>query len=104
MAAVNQAGPLGILSKVKAIARSAALRPVPTRPARVHAENDLPAMTKRFASCPGFAHLRAAKREADDLSIFEAGHPVIEQSHLRVVFGRSSNHLSSAGRPAPACA
>ena len=40
----------------------------------VRAENDLPAMAKRFASRIGFAHLRATKREADGLSFFEADH------------------------------
>ncbi|QWG19858.1 mannonate dehydratase [Bradyrhizobium sediminis] len=40
----------------------------------VRAENDLPAMAKRFAPRIGFAHLRATKREADGLSFFEADH------------------------------
>jgi mannonate dehydratase len=40
----------------------------------VRAENDLPAMARRFASRIGFAHLRATKREADGLSFFEADH------------------------------
>lgn len=40
----------------------------------VRAENDLPAMAKRFAARIGFAHLRATKREADGLSFFEADH------------------------------
>src|SRR4029077_7966920 len=34
----------------------------------VRAENDLPAMAKRFAPRIGFAHLRATKREGDGLS------------------------------------
>jgi mannonate dehydratase len=40
----------------------------------VRADNDLPAMAKRFAPRIGFAHLRATKREADGLSFFEADH------------------------------
>jgi mannonate dehydratase len=40
----------------------------------VRAENDLPAMAKRFAARIGFAHLRATKREADGLSFFESDH------------------------------
>jgi mannonate dehydratase len=40
----------------------------------VRAENDLPAMAKRFAPRIGFAHLRATKREADGLSFFESDH------------------------------
>ncbi len=40
----------------------------------VRADNDLPAMARRFASRIGFAHLRATKREADGLSFFEADH------------------------------
>ena len=40
----------------------------------VRAENDLPAMARRFAPRIGFAHLRATKRLADGLSFFEADH------------------------------
>lgn len=40
----------------------------------VRAENDLPAMAKRFAPRIGFAHLRATKREADGLSFVESDH------------------------------
>jgi mannonate dehydratase len=40
----------------------------------VRADNDLPAMAKRFASRIGFAHLRATRREADGLSFYEADH------------------------------
>ncbi|QWG22131.1 mannonate dehydratase [Bradyrhizobium sediminis] len=40
----------------------------------VRAENDLPAMAKRFAPRIGFAHLRATKRDGDGLSFFEADH------------------------------
>ena len=40
----------------------------------VRAENDLPAMAKRFAPRIGFAHLRATKREGDGLSFFESDH------------------------------
>src|SRR3954466_809653 len=40
----------------------------------VRAENDLPAIAKRFAPRIGFAHLRATKREGDGLSFFESDH------------------------------
>jgi mannonate dehydratase len=40
----------------------------------VRAENDLPAMAERFASRVGFAHLRATKREANELSFHESDH------------------------------
>ena len=40
----------------------------------VRADNDLPAMARRFASRIGFAHLRATKREADPRSFYEAAH------------------------------
>jgi len=40
----------------------------------VRAENDLPAMARRFAPRIGFAHLRATRRLADGLSFFEADH------------------------------
>jgi mannonate dehydratase len=40
----------------------------------VRAENDLPAMARRFAPRIGFAHLRATTRLADGLSFFEADH------------------------------
>src|SRR5436190_16994061 len=40
----------------------------------VRAENDLPAMAKRFAPRIGFAHLRATRREGDGLSFFESDH------------------------------
>ena len=40
----------------------------------VRADNDLPAMARRFAPRIGFAHLRATKRLADGLSFFEADH------------------------------
>jgi len=40
----------------------------------VRAENDLPAMARRFAPRIGFAHLRATKREADGVSFFESDH------------------------------
>lgn len=40
----------------------------------VRADNDLPAMARRFASRIGFAHLRATRREADGLSFYEADH------------------------------
>lgn len=40
----------------------------------VRAENDLPAMAKRFAPRIAFAHLRATKREADGLSFHESDH------------------------------
>ena len=40
----------------------------------VRAENDLPAMAKRFGPRIGFAHLRATRREADGLSFFESDH------------------------------
>ena len=40
----------------------------------VRAENDLSAMAKQFAPRIGFADLRATKREADGLSLFESDH------------------------------
>jgi mannonate dehydratase len=41
----------------------------------VRADNDLPAIARRFASRIGFAHLRATKREtADPRSFYEAAH------------------------------
>ncbi|MEO8758626.1 MAG: mannonate dehydratase [Devosia sp.] len=40
----------------------------------VRADNDLPAMARRFASRIGFAHLRATKREVDPRSFYEAAH------------------------------
>jgi mannonate dehydratase len=40
----------------------------------VRADNDLPAMAKRFAPRIAFAHLRATKREDDGLSFFESDH------------------------------
>jgi mannonate dehydratase len=40
----------------------------------VRADNDLPAMVRKFASRIAFAHLRATKREADPRSFYEAAH------------------------------
>lgn len=40
----------------------------------VRADNDLPAIARRFASRIAFAHLRATKRESDPRSFFEAAH------------------------------
>jgi mannonate dehydratase len=40
----------------------------------VRADNDLPAIARRFASRIGFAHLRATRREADPRSFYEAAH------------------------------
>ncbi|MGN6765945.1 MAG: mannonate dehydratase [Rhizobiaceae bacterium] len=40
----------------------------------VRADNDLPAMARRFASRIHFAHLRATKREADPRSFHESDH------------------------------
>jgi mannonate dehydratase len=40
----------------------------------VRADNDLPAMARRFASRIHFAHLRATRREPDGLSFYEADH------------------------------
>lgn len=40
----------------------------------VRADNDLPAMARRFADRIGFVHLRATKREADPRSFHEAAH------------------------------
>jgi mannonate dehydratase len=40
----------------------------------VRADNDLPAIARRFASRIAFAHLRATKREADPRSFYEAAH------------------------------
>ena len=40
----------------------------------VRADNDLPAIARRFASRIGFAHLRATKRETDPRSFYEAAH------------------------------
>jgi mannonate dehydratase len=40
----------------------------------VRADNDLPAMARRFASRIYFAHLRATRREPDGLSFYEADH------------------------------
>lgn len=40
----------------------------------VRADNDLPAIARRFASRIAFAHLRATKREADPRSFHEAAH------------------------------
>ncbi|HRK23410.1 MAG TPA: mannonate dehydratase [Beijerinckiaceae bacterium] len=40
----------------------------------VRADNDLPAMARRFASRIHFAHLRATRREADGLSFHESDH------------------------------
>jgi mannonate dehydratase len=40
----------------------------------VRADNDLPAMARRFASRIHFAHLRATRRERDGLSFYEADH------------------------------
>ena len=40
----------------------------------VRADNDLPAMVRRFAPRIAFAHLRATKREADPRSFYEAAH------------------------------
>ena len=40
----------------------------------VRADNDLPAMARRFASRIHFAHLRATRREQDGLSFYEADH------------------------------
>jgi mannonate dehydratase len=40
----------------------------------VRADNDLPAIARRFASRIHFAHLRATRREADGLSFYEADH------------------------------
>src|SRR3569833_1554843 len=40
----------------------------------VRADNDLPAIARKFASRIAFAHLRATKREADPRSFYEAAH------------------------------
>jgi mannonate dehydratase len=40
----------------------------------VRADNDLPAIARRFASRIHFAHLRATRRERDGLSFYEADH------------------------------
>ncbi|HVW93353.1 MAG TPA: mannonate dehydratase [Devosia sp.] len=40
----------------------------------VRADNDLPAIARRFAPRIAFAHLRATKREADPRSFYEAAH------------------------------
>ena len=40
----------------------------------VRADNDLPAIARRFADRIGFAHLRATKREADPRSFHESDH------------------------------
>ena len=40
----------------------------------VRADNDLPAIVRRFASRIGFAHLRATRREADPRTFHEAAH------------------------------
>lgn len=40
----------------------------------VRADNDLPAMARRFADRIGFAHLRATRREADPRSFHESDH------------------------------
>lgn len=40
----------------------------------VSAQNDIPAMAKRFAKRTNFVHLRSTKREADPLSFHEASH------------------------------
>ncbi|MBV9078708.1 MAG: mannonate dehydratase [Methylobacteriaceae bacterium] len=40
----------------------------------VRADNDLPAMARRFAERIGFVHLRATKREGDGRSFHEAAH------------------------------
>ena len=40
----------------------------------VRADNDLPAMARRFASRIHFAHLRATKREGDGRSFHESAH------------------------------
>ncbi len=40
----------------------------------VRAENNLPAMARKFASRISFAHLRATKREGDGLSFYESAH------------------------------
>jgi mannonate dehydratase len=40
----------------------------------VRADNDLPAIARRFASRIHFAHLRATRRKADGLSFYEADH------------------------------
>jgi mannonate dehydratase len=40
----------------------------------VRADNDLPAIARRFASRIGFAHLRATKRESDPRTFHEAAH------------------------------
>ncbi len=40
----------------------------------VRADNDLPALARRFAGRIGFAHLRATKREADPRSFHESDH------------------------------
>lgn len=40
----------------------------------VRADNDLPAMARRFAGRIHFSHLRATRREADGLSFYESDH------------------------------
>ena len=66
----------------------------------VRAENDLPAMAKRFAPRIGFAHLRATKREADGLSFFESDHLDGDVDMIAVLKALlAENRKRSAERP-----
>ena len=64
----------------------------------VRADNDLPALARRFADRIGFAHLRATKREADPRSFHESDHLGGDVDMVAVL---RELVAAEAGRPAP---
>ena len=64
----------------------------------MRADNDLPALARRFADRIGFAHLRATKREADPRSFHESDHLGGDVDMVAVL---RELVAAEAGRPAP---
>ena len=65
----------------------------------VRADNDLPAIARRFASRIAFAHLRATKREADPRSFYEAAHLEGRRRHGRGAARIAGRRSQARARP-----